>query len=117
MTCAEIRARSPLEAARQRNLTQPNSEAQPGGRGPPVRAERREPRSGALDGLAERSYTPGLAVGARALRRAHRTETDQPTGPPATPVDWVRKPGCSIKGSDTPHTPGSDVVYRASPAR
>jgi hypothetical protein len=44
MTAAAIRARSPLPVARQRNLTPPISEAQPGSQGRPARAERREPR-------------------------------------------------------------------------
>jgi hypothetical protein len=99
---ALVAARAPLAVARQRNLTRPISEAQPGGQGRPDRAECSEPRSGALDGPAQRSYTPRLAVGARPPRGTNGTEIDQPTRPPATPVDWVEKVGRSIKGSDTP---------------
>jgi hypothetical protein len=44
MTAAELAARSPLAVARQRNLTQPISAAQPGGQGRPARAEHSEPR-------------------------------------------------------------------------
>jgi hypothetical protein len=75
--------------ARQRNLNQPISEAQPGGQGRPARAERSEPRSGALDGPAKRSYTTPS------------------TSRAATPTDWVEKVRRSIKGSDTPHMTGA----------
>ena len=85
MTAAELAARSPLAVARQRNLTQPISAAQPGGQGRPARAERSEPRSGALDGPAKRSYPPSN----------HR--------PARVPKRWVEKVARSIKGSDTPH--------------
>jgi hypothetical protein len=81
MTAAETYALPAV--ARQRNLTQPISAAQPGSQGRPDRAERREPRSGALDGPAKRSYT-------------HHE-------PAPRPERWVEKVARSIKGSDTPH--------------
>jgi len=90
MTAAATRARSPLPVARQRNLTQPISEAQTGSQGRPARAERSEPRSGALDGPAKRSYPDNH-------------------GPATSPERWVEKVARSIKGSETPHIscPGS----------
>jgi hypothetical protein len=96
MTTADILAVHcpPLQAARQRNLTRPISEAQPGGQGRPARAERREPRSGDLDGPAQRSYTP------------HNHE------PATAPERWVEKVARSIKGSDTPHLQAAGEAER-----
>ncbi len=84
MSAIVVAARSALQAARQRNLTQPVSEAQPGGQGRPDRAKHSEPRSGALDGLAQRSYTPDNH------------------GPATAPERWVERVARSIKSSDTP---------------
>jgi hypothetical protein len=85
MTATAATGRSVLAAARQRNLTQPISAAQPGSQGRSDRTQRSWPRSGALDGPAKRSYTP----------INHE--------PATSPIRWVENVARSIKGSDTPH--------------
>src|SRR3954471_20124243 len=83
MTAHAAAARSVPPGARQRNLTQPTSAAQPGSQGRSDRTRLSRPRSGALDGPAKRSYTPTNHA-------------------PATPPErWVERVARSIKASDT----------------
>ena len=58
-----------------RNPSLPSSEAEPGGQGRPDRAERSEPRSGALDGRAERSYPGRRRLSGRRVHLRSSTES------------------------------------------